>query len=53
MKIFDESEPITKKLDFIENGISKCNDVDQSIIEVKEEKETDDCSIEENSDDNE
>nr|XP_012228865.1 PREDICTED: uncharacterized protein LOC105675935 [Linepithema humile] len=57
MKIFDESVPIARKLDLIENGVSKSNDVNQSIIEVNSalkevEKETDDSSVGENSDKN-
>lgn len=50
IKIFDEPAPITKKLTFIENGVSKNNDVNQNIMEKNSllKRETDNSSIKEN-----
>lgn len=50
IKIFDE--PVPKKLTFIDNKVSKNNGINQNIVERNSllEKETDNCSNEENCD---
>ncbi|XP_011862365.1 PREDICTED: uncharacterized protein LOC105558992 [Vollenhovia emeryi] len=49
IKIFDEPVPVTKKLTFINNSVSKNNGVSQNVVEKDSllEKEADNCSIEE------
>ncbi|KAL6267707.1 hypothetical protein P5V15_000778 [Pogonomyrmex californicus] len=61
IKIFDEPVPITKKLTFIDNGVSKTNDINrtngvsQNVVEkdLLLKKETDNCLIKEDNDDRE
>ncbi|TGZ52829.1 Monocarboxylate transporter, partial [Temnothorax longispinosus] len=52
IKIFDEPIPITKKLTFVDNDVSKNNGTSQNVVEKDSllEKEADKCSINENND---
>ncbi|XP_036140026.1 monocarboxylate transporter 9 isoform X2 [Monomorium pharaonis] len=52
-KIFEEPAPLTKKLTFVDNGVSRTNGVSQNIIEkdLLLQKETDNCTTEENNND--